>query len=81
MITNEDQNAVAAIKINPDGLLGDGTLTSTGGAGLAAMEADGQPAMPDSLISQSALAIAGQVLRYSRHRLISTLTTHRTYLL
>lgn len=61
MITNEDQNSIAAVKINADGLLGDGILTSTGGAGLTAVDADGKPAVPDSLISQSALTIAGKV--------------------
>lgn len=62
VITNdEQQNAVAAISINADGTLGDATVTATGGSGSIAVDADGKPAVPDALVGQSALTIAGNV--------------------
>ncbi|KAF2730288.1 hypothetical protein EJ04DRAFT_545820 [Polyplosphaeria fusca] len=60
VLTNEDDNAVAAISIQQDGTLGDACLTSTGGAGAVAVDADGKEATPDALISQSSLTVAGQ---------------------
>lgn len=65
IITNDGkQNAVAAIAINADGTLGDATLTSTGGSGSIAVDAKGQPAVPDALVGQSSLTIAGNVREY-----------------
>ena len=61
LITNEDQNAIVSLPINPDGSLGQGTSTSTGGAGSVAVDAAGDPATPDALLSQSALKVAGNV--------------------
>ncbi|KAF1958158.1 hypothetical protein CC80DRAFT_546397 [Byssothecium circinans] len=55
-----EKNAIAAVKINANGTLGEASTTSTEGIGGAAINAMGQLAMPDSLVSQSALTIAGQ---------------------
>ncbi|KAF2265049.1 hypothetical protein CC78DRAFT_553171 [Lojkania enalia] len=62
LITNEEENAVAAISINRDGRLGQASVTQTGGCGSVAVDAEGQPAVPDALIGQSALTIAGNHL-------------------
>ena len=66
MITNERNNAVVAVPIGQDGLLGNGgSSTATGGAGANGIDgALNQPAAPDPLFSQSSLTIAGNV----RHR-------------
>lgn len=61
LITNEDQNAIVSLPINSDGSLGQGILTSTGGAGSVAVNAAGDPATPDALLSQSSLKVAGNV--------------------
>ena len=61
VITNDVENAVAAILIKADGTLGESSVTATGGCGSASVNAMGQRAVPDSLVSQSALTIAGQV--------------------
>ncbi|KAF2834343.1 hypothetical protein M501DRAFT_1027339 [Patellaria atrata CBS 101060] len=60
LITNDVQNAVVALPIGRDGTLSQGTITPTGGAGSVALNAMNQPATPDALVSQSALAIAGR---------------------
>ncbi|KAF2107066.1 hypothetical protein BDV96DRAFT_637826 [Lophiotrema nucula] len=60
VITNEDQNAVAAIAIKADGTLGDACVAQTGGSGSVAVDAKGQPAVPDALVGQSSLTVAGQ---------------------
>ena len=60
-ITNDDQNSVAALPIAADGTLSEGALTATGGAGSVAVNATGDPALPDALLSQSALKVAGSV--------------------
>lgn len=62
-LTNDDVNGVAAIPIGTDGKLTRGTVTETGGAGSVAVNADNQPATPDALVGQSALAISGNVRR------------------
>ncbi|TVY77199.1 hypothetical protein Focb16_v007389 [Fusarium oxysporum f. sp. cubense] len=59
VLTNEETNGVLAIPIGKDGTLSKGKVTMTGGAGSVAVDADGKPATPDALISQSALTIAG----------------------
>ncbi|KAI1869556.1 hypothetical protein JX265_006646 [Neoarthrinium moseri] len=62
-LTNEAQNAVAALKINSDGTLSAGSCTGTGGAGSNGIDGStGQPAVPDALFSQSALTVAGNHL-------------------
>lgn len=61
VLTNEGTNGVLAIPIGKDGTLSKGKVTMTGGAGSVAVDADGKPATPDALISQSALTIAGNV--------------------
>ncbi|KAI0965061.1 hypothetical protein F4678DRAFT_454058 [Xylaria arbuscula] len=64
MISNEKDNAVLALPIGKDGLFAPGTatLTATGGTGMAGVDAEGQPAGPDSLFSQSSITIAGNHL-------------------
>ncbi|KAI1451723.1 hypothetical protein F4805DRAFT_450351 [Annulohypoxylon moriforme] len=60
IITNDQANAIVALPIQADGTLGAGTVTPSGGNGLAAIDgATNQPAGPDSLASQSALTVAG----------------------
>ncbi|KAJ2904437.1 uncharacterized protein MKZ38_008110 [Zalerion maritima] len=59
-ITNGvEENAVVAVPIGADGTLSGGTTTGTGGQGSVAVDADGQPAVPDALVGQSALSLAG----------------------
>jgi hypothetical protein len=60
-ITNEESNAVVELPAAADGTLSQGTTTLTGGAGSVGVDAEGKPALPDALISQSALTIAGNV--------------------
>ncbi|KAI9158084.1 hypothetical protein HJFPF1_06073 [Paramyrothecium foliicola] len=63
IISNEMQNEVVALPIGMDGKLSAGTRTATGGMGSNAI--DGmtmQPAVPDALVSQSALTVAGNSL-------------------
>ncbi|KAI0382380.1 hypothetical protein F5Y04DRAFT_279670 [Hypomontagnella monticulosa] len=62
LITNDAQNAVVALPISADGTLEKGTITPSGGKGSIALDAKGQPATPDALVSQSALTIAGGFL-------------------
>ncbi|KAF5012738.1 hypothetical protein FDECE_1231 [Fusarium decemcellulare] len=59
LLTNDEANGVVALPIGKDGTLSKGRVTMTGGAGSVAVDADGKPATPDALISQSALTIAG----------------------
>jgi hypothetical protein len=59
-ITNAAKNSVVALKVNTDGTLSDGSITSTGGAGKSGIE-DGAPAAPDALFSQGAVKTAGSV--------------------
>jgi hypothetical protein len=59
---NKQRNAVAAFAISPDGTLsGEASLTTTGGCGSIAVNAKGEEAVPDALVGQSALTIAGNV--------------------
>ncbi|EPE04876.1 3-carboxymuconate cyclase [Ophiostoma piceae UAMH 11346] len=61
IITNDAQaNSVVAIPIASDGslLVDQGSSTATGAAGLSGLTADGAPAGPDSLFSQSAITLA-----------------------
>ena len=61
IISNEKENQVLALPIDASGLLSQGTCTATGGAGSIAVDANNQPAVPDALVSQSALTVAGNV--------------------
>jgi hypothetical protein len=61
ILTNDAENAVVALPIGADGLLSKGKVMKTGGAGSVAVDAEGNPATPDALLSQSALTIAGNV--------------------
>jgi hypothetical protein len=60
-ITNGETNAVVALPIGPDGKLSPGKMTPTGGSGAVALNSDNKPATPDTLVSQGALTIAGNV--------------------
>ncbi|KAI8944692.1 hypothetical protein F4801DRAFT_192565 [Xylaria longipes] len=64
MLSNEQRNAVLALPIGKHGLFvaGTGTLTATGGSGMAGLHADNQPAAPDALFSQSSVTVAGNNL-------------------
>ncbi|KAK4165531.1 hypothetical protein QBC43DRAFT_351127 [Cladorrhinum sp. PSN259] len=59
LITNDEANAVVALRVGPDGRLSPGSVTPTNGAGSVALNSMNQPAAPDALVSQSALTIAG----------------------
>jgi hypothetical protein len=61
-LTNDAENAVVALPIGPDGMLSNGTVTATGGAGSNAIHSGTQEAIiPDALISQAALTVVGNV--------------------
>jgi hypothetical protein len=61
ILTNDESNGVLALSIGKDGTLSKGRVAMTGGAGSITVDADGNPATPDALVSQSALTIAGKV--------------------
>lgn len=62
MITNDASNAVVALPIAADGTLSTGSLTPTKGNGSNSIDSStNKPAAPDALVSQSSLAIAGNV--------------------
>ncbi|KAH7070058.1 hypothetical protein FB567DRAFT_539749 [Paraphoma chrysanthemicola] len=59
-LTNDKENAVVALPIGADGTLSNGTVTNTGGAGSIAIDgATMQPGVPDALVGQSSLTVAG----------------------
>jgi len=60
-LTNAANNSIVALKVSSDGTLSDGSVTATGGAGLSGVDSTGAPAAPDSLFSQGALKVAGNV--------------------
>jgi hypothetical protein len=60
-LTNAAENSIVALKVAADGTLSDGSITPTGGAGLSGVDSTGAPAAPDSLFSQGALKVAGNV--------------------
>ncbi|KAL7798324.1 hypothetical protein V8C37DRAFT_399114 [Trichoderma ceciliae] len=65
MNSNEERNSVIALPIGSNGLVSQGTSTSTGGAGSKVFVVSGnttQPAGTDALASQSAVSIAGNYL-------------------
>lgn len=64
MISNGAHNSVIALPINSNGLLGQGTSTSTGGSGsnfFTITDNKKEIAGPDALASQAALTISGNV--------------------
>lgn len=61
LLTNDGENAVVALPIGADGKLSAGKLAKTGGAGSTSVDANGKPAGPDALASQSALTVVGNV--------------------
>ncbi|KAJ8128505.1 hypothetical protein O1611_g5126 [Lasiodiplodia mahajangana] len=62
-ISNDTPNTIIALPIGEDGTLSKGTITPAGGNGSVSFHGEvGVPAKPDTLISQSAVAIAGQHL-------------------
>jgi hypothetical protein len=61
-LTNDAENAVVALPIGKDGMLSAGTVTKTGGKGSNSISAmTMQAAVPDPLVSQSALTVVGNV--------------------
>lgn len=60
-ITNAASNSIVALKVAADGTLSDGSITPTGGAGMSGVDDKGAPAVPDSLFSQGAVKVAGNV--------------------
>lgn len=62
-LTNNEDNAVIAAELGPDGLLtGRASSSLTGGLGASGIDAaTNSPAAPDSLFSQSALTVLGDV--------------------
>lgn len=61
-LTNDVENAVVALPIGKDGLLSKGTVTKTCGAGSIAINgATKKPGLPDALLAQSSLTVAGNV--------------------
>lgn len=64
-ITNDDCNAVVAIPIGIDGTLSKGTFTPTGGKGMVSIDGStNETAKGDGLVSQSALALSGNVCAF-----------------
>jgi hypothetical protein len=61
-MTNAANNSIVALKVAADGTLSDGSITATGGAGMSGLDSTGAPAAPDSLFSQGAVKVAGNVL-------------------
>lgn len=62
-ITNEDDNSVVGLNVNPDGSITMGRKTPTGGKGLAGIDAKtNQSATTDTLFSQSAIKVEGRTL-------------------
>lgn len=57
-ISNAAVNKVVALKVATDGTLSDGSITCTGGAGMAGVDAAGLPAIPDALFSQGAVKVS-----------------------
>lgn len=63
-ITNDQANSVIAIPISSNGMLAKGATFSTGGFGSNFLDGTSdEPAAPDALASQSALTIAGNVMK------------------
>lgn len=56
-----EENAVIAVPIGSDNLLSGGTVTPTGGKGSNSVDAEGQSATPDPLLSQGSLVVVDNV--------------------
>lgn len=62
LITNDGENGIAALRINSDGTLSEGTVTPTGGKGSNVLVPGGTAKQaPDALVSQACLAIVEDV--------------------
>lgn len=62
-MTNQDENGVIMLPVQPDGTLAAGSIISTGGAGASLIDAaTGQPVQTDTLASQGAVRVAGSSL-------------------
>lgn len=62
MIANDATNAVVALPIAANGTLSMGSLTPTMGNGSNSIDSSiNKPAAPDALVSQSSVAISGNV--------------------
>ncbi|KAH8586539.1 hypothetical protein B0O99DRAFT_585764 [Bisporella sp. PMI_857] len=63
LITNSQSNSVVSLAIKQNGMLSDGSSTSTGSAGSNSIdESTNQAAAPDSLVSQSSLTVVGNFI-------------------
>ncbi|KAL4767059.1 hypothetical protein BDW60DRAFT_220838 [Aspergillus nidulans var. acristatus] len=62
LLTNNAENAIVGVSIRKNGLLGNAQATLTGGTGERALQNDGQPAGPDSLFSQGAVAVTEEYI-------------------
>lgn len=61
-MTNEAANSIVAMRVTANGSLSQGSVTSTGGAGMNGIDSStGGPAAPDALFSQGAVKVAGNV--------------------
>ena len=60
--TNEEENMVLSVSIDEQGMVGQGSMTATGGSGAVSIDGStNEPAGVDPLVSQSALTVAGMV--------------------
>lgn len=76
-ITNAQSNAVVALRVNDNGTLSDGSITSTGGTGGRGINgATNQSAGPDGTFSQGAVAVAGNVSNEPVHALCQVYVLH-----
>ncbi|KAL4762840.1 uncharacterized protein BDW70DRAFT_133109 [Aspergillus foveolatus] len=62
LLTNNAENTIVGVPIQKNGLLGDAQATLTGGTGERALQNDGQPAGPDLLFSQGAVAVTEEYI-------------------
>jgi hypothetical protein len=62
-MTNAKPNMIAALKVDANGQLSDGSMTLTGGDGSVQVDPmTGQPTVPDALSSQGSVRVAGNML-------------------
>ncbi|KAI2775231.1 hypothetical protein F4815DRAFT_487439 [Daldinia loculata] len=61
-LSNDADNSIIALPIQPDGTLKAGKKTSVNGVGSNTLNAMKQPAAPDALVSQSSITISGNVI-------------------
>ncbi|KAL2817696.1 hypothetical protein BDW59DRAFT_182215 [Aspergillus cavernicola] len=60
VLRNTAENAVIGLPVSPNGILGEGIVTLTGGRGGTAVTSDQEPSGPDALFSQAPLTVAGE---------------------